>query len=423
MSLSATYNGVTIDPLLSWSKDTSQRLTFDGKRVLNYTVVYTVRGFFNNTSAGDRKTDFDTLRSKFNENGKAFKITQDTIDIETLNVTDVPGDEPHAKFLVPDQLGERLKMGFNVPFTLRVEGTIDAVSGAAVLAHAFTTALADDKAGITTRTRRGQIKTAVGGGGSSTQLAGLLPSIPAGFERESLTQTVDDEDLILNYVVVDKEKPTGGTNPTTGDELNFSTSVSIRDGTETWTMSGQITYGPKKTPNKADVKTLRAREFPGGVKVVTEDVEVNKRENTLRFTVVGERAYGQQGTLEYENIVTTFSRRIVRDFKSISAAGNDVRQELARPDHVITQTGRRVSSGGYGSFPLKVGNAADEIERTEEFGDIIYGVDGRAARFPIRWTYVFRPLNRVQPGSLAPAQANQVSDPITGKTSSVKASV
>ena len=422
MSLSATYNGVVISPLLFWTKATTPNLTFDGKRVLNYTTVYTVRGFFNNTTAAARKADFDTLISKFNENGKLFKITQDAVDIETLDPTDVPGDQPHARFLVPDHFGDKLKMGFNVPFTLRVEGKLDATSGAAILAHSFTTTVTDDKEGFTTRTRRGQLKTAVGGGGASNQLAGVLPAIPAGFERESLTQTIDDEDLILNYVVVDTEKK-AASNPTTAQDLNYSTSISIQDGTEVWTLAGLLHYGPKQTINKADVKTLRGREFPGGVKVVSEDTESNPRENTLRFTIIGERAYGQQNTLEYENTVTTTSRRIVRDFKSIARSGNDIRQELTRPDHVITQTGRRVSSGGYGSFPIKVGVAADEIERTEEFGDIFYGVDGRGARFPIRWTYVFRPLNRVQPGSLAPAQANQSSDPITGKTSTVKASV
>lgn len=423
MSLIATYNGVTISPLLAWSKATSVVPTFDGKRIMVYSVTYTIRGFFNNLNAGDRKTDFDSLISKFNENGATLQIVQDTVVIEELKPADVVGDEPHAMFAVPDHLSDRLKMGFNVPFVLTITGTRDAQGAGPVLAHSFVVTTSDDKEAITTRTQRGQFKVAIGGGGASAQLAGLLPAIPSGFERERLETTVDDEDLVIEYTVVDKEKPTGGQNNTTADDLTFTTGLTIEDGTETWTLAGELRYGPTKTPNKGDVKTLRAQEFPSGVRVIQENVEVNPRENTLRFTVVGERGYGQQGTLEYENVVTTQSRRTIRDFKAISPQGQDVRQELARPEHVIVQSGRRVSTGGYGSFPIKVGVAADEIERVEEQGDIFYDLAGRGARFPIRWSYTFRPLNRVAAGSLAPAQANQPTDPQTGQSSGSKASV
>ena len=250
MSLSAEYQGVTLTPLLGWSVVETPVATFDGKKAMETVRTYVVRTYFQNATAAEKKADFDTIEAALQKAGGTLKITQDGVLVAELKPADTYAGQPHASVAVPDQAADRLKAGFNVPLTLTVTGTVDAPSGTTIIASAQETSVATDKKFIQTRTVKGQVRVQHGASASG-QLSTVDPGTPAGFERESSVVTTDDQDLRMDYTLVDRQRATSGQKQTTAAEERYATRLSVQDGRETWTLTGRLSYLQTQTPRRA----------------------------------------------------------------------------------------------------------------------------------------------------------------------------
>ena len=111
----------------------------------------------------------------------------------------------------------------------------------------------------------------------------------------------------------------------------------------------------------------------------------------------------------------------IADFKAIDQGGKDVRQVITRPEVTVTQSGRHVQQSAYAGFPTRILADADLVEVREAYEPVRFDTQGQRMLYPIRWTYVFRPLNQVSPNQIASAYGVPTTNPLDGKTSSQKA--
>ena len=423
MSLTASYNTVTLDPLLTWSEEVTA-VVEDGKTVSGYRHVFKLTGYLDATNASGRATDITTLLSKLREAGQTLTITQDGTTIRSLAAADCRGDGPIPGFDIPAE--DKLKLGFNTPFTLTVEARTDATGGGGggVTSDTYTDTYAWDKQLRRTITRRGHVAT-----NSSTSASGQFDgkdpedSLPSGstWELDRKEYDVDDDDQEMDYTYVYVEQHAD--NPSSAKEATWTLGVMIENGQERWTGAGALKFERGTKINRQDVKAvLKAAGMPTDAKVEREDITEDQREGTLTFSVVAVKGYGSSATVEFEHSCETVTVPGIADFKAIDQGGKDVRQIVTRPEVTATLSGRHVRQNAYAEFPKfdEILKEEDLVEVRQAYEPVRFDTAGKRMLYPIRWTYVYRPLNQVEAKKIATAYATPTTNPLEGKTSSKK---
>jgi hypothetical protein len=422
--ISATYNSVTIQPLLSWTESVTAVFASAGKAVTGYRHVFQIDGFFDNTggNATARQTDFDTIVAKMRESGQDLTITQGGVDIRSFDAADCQGTGPWSTFSI-DGTDNPLKRGFNVPFSLMIEGVTDppTVSGSKT-SDTYTDRYAYDKQLRRIFTRSGQLSTA-SGTSAVAQFAGTDPvsGLPSGTTWELTLKDYqsDKEDQNLSYTWVYTEQHEA--NPTTAKNLQYAIRSAMQDGTEVWSATGSLSYelGTAITTDEIQTVLKNASAWPSGLHIVSESVNENARQGEVEFSILAEKPFGAGGTYSYQETVTTMTSRAVRDFHVFGGKGTDQRQELHRPTVVIVQEGSWVKDGAYPVEPAAVITDRDTtVEKEFVKGSIVYDVKGKARRYPLSWRIVMRPLNVTPPGQFRLAVDPTQNNPMTGSKAS-----
>jgi hypothetical protein len=421
MSLTASYNTVSLDPLLTWSEEVTA-VTQEGRVLSGYRHVFKLTGYLSASTVAARATNIASLLSKLREAGKTLAIVQDSTTIRSLAATDCRGDGPIPSFEVPGE--DKLKLGFLTPFTLTIQAQTDATGGAGgVTSDTYDDTYAWDKQLRRTITRRGNLTT-----DSSTSASGKfaskdpVASLPSGtsWELDRKEYNVDDDDQTLDYSYVYVEQHLA--NPTTAKDVSWTLAAAIENGMERWTGSGTLKFERGTAIDRTQIKTvLKSAGLPTDAKIEREDITEDKRENTLTFTVTAMRGYGSNATVEYEQSVETVTVPGIADFKAIDQGGKDVRQVITRPEVTVTQSGRHVQQNAYPGFPTRILQDPDLVEVRETYEPVRFDTAGNRMLYPIRWTYVYRPLNQVTTNQIASPYASPTTNPLSGQTSSQKA--
>lgn len=423
MSLTASYNTVSLDPLLTWSEEVTA-VTQEGRVLSGYRHVFKLTGYLSASTVAVRATNITTLLSKLREAGQTLAIVQDGTTIRSLAATDCRGDGPIPSFEVPGE--DKLKLGFLTPFTLTIEARTDATGGGAggITSDTYTDTYAWDKQLRRTITRRGHVTT-----NSSTSASGKFDakdpksSLPSGstWELDRKERDVDDDDQEMDYTYVYVEQHAD--NPTSAKDATWTLGVMIENGIERWTGAGALRFERGTKINRQDVKAvLKAAGMPTDAKVEREDISEDQREGTLTFTVVAVKGYGSSNTVEFEHSCETVTVPGIADFKAIDQGGKDVRQIVTRPEVTATLSGRHVRQGAFAEFPKfdEILKEEDLVEVRQVYEPVRFDTAGQRMLHPIRWTYVYRPLNQVEAKKIATAYVLPTTNPLEGKTSDKK---
>lgn len=423
----ASYNGVSFT-LQDHGVRMSPR-TGPAGGLQGYDCVWVLQGTLEATDASGQLSDLDAiLAGALAEPKKTLLITD--MDGNTVYEVGAAGSgaqlEDIAQGPIPvvtSPAAHAQKVGFHTPITLEVRFTTAPSGGAGgIVSNEWNDTWGEDKQGRLTRTRTGLLITSAGvSAWSKRDDSSVTPSLPDGYERQQRRFVLEDEasDRRLRYTIVDQQQHQA--NPTSASDVQYSVAEQVSEGTERWTFAGEIAI-----PLDSDVEDARAMiktlaqtaGIPDDVRWHAWAPRFNQRTNRCSFTLTGERAYGNQGVLEFSNAVETESSRQLTVWRARDPNGQDVRQEVHRPIHRITQTFRIVANGGYPAEPKPVAPTADLITKRVRKGKITRDVEGRGMRFPLEGTFVFEPLNRVAAGAHAPAQANLTTDNLDGQSSS-----
>lgn len=398
----ATYNTVTISPLLSWSEQVDPEYASDGKTVTRYRHTLTLRGYLHNASVADEATDIATLQSKFRESGKTLTLTKQGTAIRTFQNSDLLGGGPHPEFSIP--ASDPLKVGNIVVFAVTFTGLTLPVSsgGGSTIAHSYTDGYVADIQESLTFTRRGTATLASGLSASQIEdlVDGYKPSEPSGtgWQYQGHTYDVDDDAGTLTYTHTWKQRHEDAL--TSAIDEDWQISFASENGREQYTASGTIKYKLDTEPTDADIgKILNGSDrWPSSLKLVSVSVDLDKRNNTLSFTATGEQPLGGSGTLlERDETVEAVTREKIRDFTSLG--GEDFAQRFGKPDVSITQSGRLVANDDYPELPAPIETVSDKDTRETRVSRRTVGVaaDGNALRYELTYSYSIKKLNATEP--------------------------
>lgn len=426
MSVVATYNGVTLDPLETWNENVTKKFAQNGKAVVGYTHVLSLRGTLDASNATGKATSIDDIFANLRESGQDLTITQGGTTILEVLAADVQGTGPWSDYALPGTEAPT-KVGFNVPVILRLEFVTDPpTSSGGTVADTYNDTVAFDKQLCRTYTRRGSLSTESGtsaiGKFEGTDPQSALPS-GQNWELESKEYNVDDDDQNLSYTWVYREYSFA--NPTTAKDITVSVSSTVREGLEVWSASGRLGYECGTTPNLADVQTIldNVRDWPGSAgKVIQEDIDTDDRENTISFAIALEKPYGSGGILEYEESVQTVTEQATKDFHAQSQQGRDKRQVLHNPVVTITHTWRIRQQGKIPDpiNPVVDPQNADGSIIKKEFTNprVSYDTKGAIAHGELSGVYTIVPLNNIAPGAFRNPVPPSASNPLQGQTPS-----
>ena len=401
-TLTVTYNGVTITNPRGWTYAQAPVMTFDGMQVMAYDVTYTVEGYFaGNTSATDRKADFDTLRAALNEPAKDFAIVHNGVTIHAVTAAQAHSEGPWPQVEIPGGTSG-FKAGYQVPFTFTVKARIDPVLAGdpTIQARAERTDYQQDDQERLTRTLKGQLKVKVGAS-ALAQLATVTPAIPSGYERRSVDYGADPVDLVLDYTFVDAQPTDDGANPTgAGPTSQWGVSCVYVNGSEQWVLSGRLLYKKTQKFTLSDIDALVSKLLPSDVTKMQRDYKYEPRTHTLEFTVTALRSPQKDQIVEYSDTLSLSVSRTAEDFKSLDKNAKDEREDYARPTVTLVQQGRAKKIGGYPNFPGLLVDDVSILDYDEQYGEIVRDEDGGVGTAEISWRYRAVLLNEVEAGEL-----------------------
>lgn len=421
----ATYNGVTF---MLQDHGVRQAPKMGLGALQGFDIVWTLLGTLEAADAAGQNADHDAfLGGPLSEAGKTLSIKDldgneiysvgpagggaDIEDIANGPIPVVSAPMPHPQ-----------KVGFNTPIVMELRFTTAPGGGSAgIISNIYNETWTEDKQLRLTRRREGLLITESGTSAwDQRDTAAVTPSLPDGYERQERVFRLEDaaSDRKLHYTITDQQQHK--LNPTNAKDVQYSVQESVAEGTEQWTFAGEIAIGQGSEVEDARsmIKTLaQTAGIPDDVKWHSWQPRFNQRTNRCSFTLVGERAYGSQGVLQFENSVETESTRQITVWRAWGPNEEDVRQEVHRPVHRITQTFLIVGNAGYPDEPEMAANADDLITKRVRRGKITRDVNGNGMRFPLEGTFLFEPLNAVTAGAHATTQANLTTDNLDGQKS------
>src|SRR3990167_5608311 len=239
-----TYNGVTIDPVLSWEERTEKVMSSNGLRVLAYRHTLTVEAYFLNTSIADKKTDVDTILDAFRENGLEVKLLQNGTAYRTLSpratggVNAFLGGGPFVSFDLP---ASDIRGAYNVPYRLTFTGQTEPTGASGTtIADTWRDTWEYDKQGRATYTREGELKVTAGTI-ALDEFEGTDPGAPTDAYELVRRRAQDDEDqTLLRYTWVYEQQHQALA--TSAADEGCEVTCAVEDGLERWTATGSLKF-------------------------------------------------------------------------------------------------------------------------------------------------------------------------------------
>ena len=425
-----TYNGVTWD-VSHVALDVAPEFGVNGAVVIGHDCTLRIQGLLSEaTTAAAQTTDYQRILGGVLSQSGQLCTLKDSAGTTVLSVgalasgatIEAIAEGPHPTANIPDPA--ELRLGYLTPiiFTLRFKLTPKG-SGGSIVSLSYTDTWDEDIQLRLTRTRRGELVTSAGTSAyAQRDDSTVTPSLPTGYERQSRSFEVDKADRRMSFEIVDQQQHLA--HGTDAKDAQWTVQQRVSEGTEHWSFAGELAIEVG-----TDVETARGMiaglastaGIPEGVRWSEWHTTPNQRTGRMAFTLSGERAYGNQSTLAFENSVETESTREFVDWKALGPDDEDARQEPHRPDVRITQTFLIVGRDGYPDPPPHV--APEDVCRVQRLvqGKITPDVKGRGMRYPLSGTRVYEPLNTVQAGSHASAAANLGLENLDGQTSELVA--
>src|SRR3990167_5451308 len=417
-----TYNGVTIDPVLSWEERTEKVMSSNGLRVLAYRHTLTVEAYFLNTSIADKKTDVDTILDAFRENGLEVKLLQNGTAYRTLSpratggVNAFLGGGPFVSFDLP---ASDIRGAYNVPYRLTFTGQTEPTGASGTtIADTWRDTWEYDKQGRATYTREGELK-GTAGTIALDEFEGTDPGAPTDAYELVRRRAQDDEDqTLLRYTWVYEQQHQALA--TSAADEGCEVTCAVEDGLERWTATGSLKFPLDVEPDVDQVAALlTAHGWPSDVQIVRERSSTDQRGNLVTFDLEGEKAAGGGTSKEGDEEVETGTRELVGDFHVMDANEDDVRQVVGKPEVTITQTGFAVGSDTWPDVPDPAQPAGEEwaVELRVRKGRPVFDPSGAGIRYRIEWTRTLRPLNEVAAGEIMTA-VDPTTSPLEGAAAS-----
>ena len=417
-----TYNGQTLDPVLAWDERLEKVMSANGLRVLAYRHTLVVEGYLANTTVAEKKTDLDTILSKYRENGLEMKLLHNGTAYRTYSPKATGGANaflgggPFVSFDLPTS---EIRGAYNVVIRLTFTGQTEPTGASGTtIADTWRDRWEYDKQGRATYTREGELKVTAGTI-ALDEFEGTDPGAPGDdYELERKTAQDDEDQTLLRYtwVYVQQHQALA----TAAADEDCEVVCAVEDGLEHWSASGTLRYPLDSPPTVDEIAALlAAHDWPSDVRILRERSAVNLRGNLVTFDLEGEKAAGGGTTTEWDEEIETATRELVADFHVMDASEDDVRQVTGKPEVTVTQTGYAVGTTEYPEVPEPAEPAGEEwaVELRVRKRRPILDPSGNGLRYRIDWTRTLRPLNQVAAGEIMEA-VDPTASPLQGATAS-----